>query len=78
MRQRLAEGQRGKNRLDELCLLHDVAYEKTSEGKSRQEADRLLEVGAREVASDPNTGWREKLASRFVAKVMQVKQRVGA
>lgn len=59
-------------------MLHDVAYEKSSEGKSRLEADRLLEAGAREIAADPNTGWGEKIASKLVAKVMQVKQRVGA
>lgn len=78
MRERLAAGQRGKNRLDGLCLLHDVAYEKNSESKSRLEADRLLEAGAREIIADPNTGWTERLASRLVAKVMQVKQRMSA
>ena len=64
--------------MDDLCLLHDVAYEKTSDVNSRLEADRLLESGAREIISDPNTGWGERLASKFVAKVMQVKQRAGA
>ena len=78
LQQRLAAGERGINRLDTECLKHDLAYEKHSDTPNRLRADRELEIGAQKISDDPNTQLGEKLAAKFVIKIMRLKQALKA
>lgn len=70
---RLKSGQRGVNRLDELCRGHDIAYSLSSGGSERAVADERLRVGAKLLARDASVPLSERLAARLVASVMKIK-----
>lgn len=74
LQKRLAEGQQGINRLDELCKQHDIAYSKQKSVAERNQADYKLQQGAEAIASDPNTNLGEKLSAKLVARIMKTKQ----
>jgi hypothetical protein len=70
---RLKSGQRGVNKLDELCRGHDIAYSMSSEASDRAIADERLRVGAKMLTRDASVALSERLAARLVATVMKIK-----
>jgi len=79
LKERLAQGQVGINKLDAACREHDIAYS-NSEGNPRKRrlADlRLAEEAWKRVkASDSN--WKEKVAAWAVTTAMKAKTKMGA
>lgn len=78
LRTRLAQGERGINKLDQACRLHDVAYAEHSDLESRRRADLELSraAGERFRAGDSSLG--EKLTAAAVKTAMVVKRKIGA
>jgi hypothetical protein len=71
VRERLSRGQRGINRLDRLCLQHDLAYAESASLSERHQADRELRAGALQLVRE--VGWLERWAARLVAFLMRIK-----
>ena len=78
LKERLARGERGINRLDELARAHDIAYEESNSLTDRHRADEILENQAWEVFKSKNTGIKEKAASWLVTTAMKAKRKIGA
>ncbi|KAL4091098.1 hypothetical protein QTP88_025838 [Uroleucon formosanum] len=78
LKERLARGERGINRLDELARAHDIAYDESNSLSDRHRADEILENQAWEVFKSKNTGIKEKAASWLVTTAMKVKRKMGA
>jgi len=78
LKERLARGERGINRLDELARAHDIAYEESNSLTDRHRADEILENQAWEVFKSKNTGIKEKAASWLVTTAMKTKRKLGA
>lgn len=78
LRQRLAQGDRGINPLDELCKHHDIAYSKSSDLKERHKADLVLLKMAKKRAIATDASFGEKVAADFVNKTMLAKVSSGA
>lgn len=75
---RLARGDRGINRLDELCRSHDIAYRDSKDTGSRNLADKQLANRAWEVFKSKDTPLGEKVASWLVTTIMNAKSKLGA
>ncbi|KAL4090137.1 hypothetical protein QTP88_025036 [Uroleucon formosanum] len=78
LKERLARGERGINRLDELARAHDIAYDESNSLSDRHRADEILENQAWEVFKSKNTGIKEKAASWLVTTAMKAKRKLGA
>lgn len=78
LKERLARGERGINRLDELARAHDIAYDESNSLTDRHRADETLENQAWEVFKSKNTGIKEKAASWLVTTAMKAKRKLGA
>ena len=78
LKERLARGDPGINKLDEACKTHDIAYSKYSDNTNRRMADRRLadSAWARVKASDASLG--EKAAAWAVTTAMNAKATLGA
>lgn len=78
LRERLARGDRGVNKLDEYCKHHDIAYNNSKSLIDRHKADIILLKMAkkRALSSDASTG--EKLAANLVNNIMLTKVSSGA
>lgn len=78
LEQRLARGDRGRNKLDSYCREHDIQYRDHSDLPSRHIADRELADKAwqRVRASDASLG--ERIAAFSVANAMRAKVKMGA
>ena len=76
LKSRLARGDQGVNRLDDACKQHDIAYSRSTDLAHRNHADRVLRDRARQIAESAQ-GLGEKLMSKVVANVMDVKQKNG-
>lgn len=77
LRQRLAAGQRGINRLDNACREHDIAYDKSDVFSDRHEADRILQEKAWAIFKSKDTGLKEKLAAWTTVTAMRGKRKMG-
>ncbi|CAG4937406.1 unnamed protein product [Parnassius apollo] len=74
---RLLNGGFGINKLDEACILHDIAYTNKDSG-ARQKADlELLKMAKRRLKSE-DAREREKIASWIVKNAMKAKIRAGS
>lgn len=77
LKQRLARGDQGINKLDEACKEHDIAYSKFTDNLNRSVADRVLAEKAwqRVKSSDASIG--EKTAALAVTAAMRTKSAIG-
>lgn len=77
LKERLARGDKGVNKLDEACKAHDIAYSKYSDNERRRQADRQLadSAWARVKAKDSSLG--EKAAAWAVTTAMNAKAKLG-
>lgn len=77
VKQRLARGDGGINKLDAACKIHDLAYEKYKDSERRALADKELAERAweRVKASDSSLG--EKSAAWLVTNIMKAKSKIG-
>ncbi|KAL4153325.1 hypothetical protein QTP88_001158 [Uroleucon formosanum] len=78
LKERLARGERGINRLDELARAHNIAYDESNSLSDRHRADEILENQAWEVFKSKNTDIKEKAASWLVTTAMKAKRKLGA
>ncbi|XP_050545460.1 uncharacterized protein LOC126907856 [Daktulosphaira vitifoliae] len=74
---RLALGQTGINKLDSLCLKHDIAYDGDKNLEKRRVADKILEDASWELVKSKDTGIKEEAASWLVCNAMKVKCKLG-
>jgi len=77
LKERLAKGQRGINKLDAACLQHDIAYASTSEPEKRRFADKQLAEEAWKRVKAPDSNWKEKTAAWAVTTAMKAKAKIG-
>lgn len=77
LRERLAAGQKGVNRLDQHCREHDIAYDQSNDKSVRHAADRALQKAAmkRVFARDATLG--ERATAAAVAATMKLKRKIG-
>jgi hypothetical protein len=73
LHERLSSGQRGINRLDRLCLQHDLAYAQSTDLSHRHQADYKLREAALALSRDRTVGRLEWCGARFVALLMRIK-----
>lgn len=78
LRKRLARGDRGVNKLDESCKIHDLEYARHRDLENRRRADLELSraAGERFTAKDASIG--EKLTAAAVKTAMVLKRKLGA
>ena len=71
LKERLARGDRGINKLDEACKVHDIAYATYSDNENRRRADKVLadSAWARVKSSDASLG--EKASAWAVTTAMK-------
>jgi len=74
---RVAEGYEGVNDLDKACKVHDLAYKKGKNTKSRNIADDQLAQEAASIANNPNRPDYVRKDARTVTAVMATKSRFG-
>lgn len=77
LKERLARGDPGINKLDQACKEHDIFYSKHSDSESRSVADRALAEKAwqRVKSSDASIG--ERAAALAVTAAMKTKSAIG-
>jgi transposase InsO family protein len=75
--QRLTEGYKGVNSLDEACRRHDVAYKEHKNVKERNVADDILAEEAAHIANDETRPEYERRDARLVTGIMGMKSRFG-
>src|SRR5436190_936048 len=78
LKERLARGDTGINKLDQACKEHDIAYSKNSDSSKRSIADRALAEKAwqRVTSSDASVG--ERTAALAVTAAMKGKTAFGS
>lgn len=77
LKERLARGDQGINKLDSSCKLHDIAYSKYSDSRNRSIADKELVEQAWERVKAPDASLSEKAAAWAVTNIMKVKSKFG-
>lgn len=77
LRERMQRGDRPKNKLDQACQLHDLAYSVVKEPRERHLWDKKLEEDALKIAAKSGVPIREKLESGLVAGIMHGKRKMG-
>jgi hypothetical protein len=77
LKERLARGDKGINKLDEACKEHDIAYSRYKDSENRHKADLELAQKAwqRFKASDSSLG--EKASAWLVTTAMKAKSKLG-
>jgi hypothetical protein len=77
LEERLRSGSKPKNKLDEYCKEHDIAYANSSDSRARNVADRRLveQAWTRYKAQDSSLG--EKAAALVVTNLMKLKSKFG-
>lgn len=77
LKERLARGDPGINKLDEACKVHDIAYSNFSDTQRRSIADRVLleKAWQRVKSSDASVG--ERAAALAVSAAMKAKNTIG-
>jgi len=78
LKERIAQGQRGINKLDAACREHDIAYS-TSGGdtEKRRLADLRLAEEAWKRVKASDSDWKEKTAAWTVTTAMKAKTKLG-
>lgn len=77
LEERLARGDRGINKLDQLALAHDLAYAKNKDLDKRHLADRELENAAWERVKAPDAKVGERVAAYITTNLMKAKRKLG-
>jgi hypothetical protein len=77
LQQRLNQGYKGVNKLDEACQQHDIAYATSSEVRGRNKADDVLANKASQIVMDSSTPDYEKQDARLVTGIIATKSRFG-
>ncbi len=75
LQQRINQGYKGVNKLDEACQQHDIAYATSSEVKDRNKADDVLANKASQIVMESNTPDYEKQDARLVTGIIATKSR---
>lgn len=78
LQKRLLRGDRGVNKLDDACMLHDIAYANHKDLNNRNKADSQLLNMANQRLKSKDAGKGEKINSWIVSKVMKAKLKSGA
>ena len=73
LKERLARGDPGINKLDSACKLHDIAYSKYSDSQSRAIADKELAERAWQRVGASDSSLKEKAAAWAVTNIMKIK-----
>ena len=74
---RLLQGQRGINKLDQACRVHDMQYKIFKDTKDRHIFDKELQDKAVKVMLSDKSNAKEKLEAGLVASIMFGKQKLG-
>lgn len=77
LKERLARGDPGINKLDEACKEHDIAYSNYSDTARRSLADRVLAEKAWQRAKSSDASIGERAAALAVTTAMKAKTAVG-
>ena len=77
LQQRLNQGYKGVNKLDEACQQHDIAYATSSEVRGRNKADDVLANKASQIVMESDTPDYEKQDARLVTGIIATKSRLG-
>lgn len=77
LEKRLLRGDKGINKLDEACKVHDIAYTNT-DTENRRKADLILMNMAKQRLKSKDVGRGEKIASWIVNKAMKAKLNSGS
>lgn len=77
VKQRLARGDSGINKLDAACKNHDLAYEKYKDSERRALADKVLAEQAWERVKASDSSFGEKSAAWLVTNIMKAKSKLG-
>ncbi|XP_050547318.1 uncharacterized protein LOC126909002 [Daktulosphaira vitifoliae] len=77
LKERLARGDVGVNKLDELCKYHDIFYDKHHSTAERHKADEVLEHGAWDIVKSKDSGFKERAAAYLVTNAMKAKRKIG-
>ena len=77
LKERLARGDVGINKLDEACKLHDIAYSNLKGLQEEHEADARLATAAEARINAKDSTWGERAAAWLVSKAMKAKIKVG-
>jgi hypothetical protein len=77
LKQRLARGDPGINKLDQACKQHDIAYSRYKDSESRRKADKELAERAWQRFKAPDASYGEKAASWAVTTAMKAKTKFG-
>ena len=72
--ERLARGDKPLNALDEACRAHDIAYSLSNDVTTRNRADRELRDRAAAIGSSPGASLSQRLLSKAVAGILNIKQ----
>ena len=75
--QRIREGYKGINELDNMCKLHDQFYNENKDTKDRNMSDVALAHRADEIARDPNFDDVQRKDARFISGIMKTKAHLG-
>ena len=73
LHKRLARGDLPKNKLDRACLYHDIVYDRTTNLRERQEADRTLAKRAAKRLKARDSTLGERLVSLALLAAMKTK-----
>lgn len=74
---RLARNDVGRNKLDEACKEHDIAYSRTKDLQERHKADKDLQEAASQRMKASDASFGEKMAAFGVRGVMNMKRKLG-
>lgn len=77
LRERLARGDKGINKLDQACKDHDISYSKYSDSINRSVADRVLAEKAWQRVQSSDASLGEKAAALTVFSAMKAKKTIG-
>ena len=77
LQQRLNQGYKGVNKLDEACQQHDIAYATSSDVRNRNKADDILANKASQIVMESDTPDYEKQDARLVTGIIATKSRFG-
>src|SRR5436190_19199404 len=78
LKERLARGDTGINKLDQACKEHDIAYSKNSDSSKRSIADRALAEKAWQRVTSSDAGLGERTAALAVTAAMKGKTAFGS
>jgi hypothetical protein len=75
--QRLREGYRGINALDNACMYHDKFYNEFMDTPSRNMSDRALAAKADSIAENSSSDPIERRDAKFISGIMKAKATLG-